>query len=77
VERHYYDVSTLGRTLLALEREYGMASADFYAAHCAGEALESIPGFNRHVWASFYRDFLRLSEGADLAAHSEQVLCLA
>jgi hypothetical protein len=76
VEKASYNAASLERVLLVLERHYGMSSAEFYAAHEAGESLEGIPEFDRHVWASFYRDVRRLRR-EEFAGDAEHLLALA
>jgi hypothetical protein len=76
VDRAYYDATDLDRVVTAFERRYHLPSAVFYERHASGARLEGIPGFHRHVWASFYRDVLRL-RGHDFAATAGRVLELA
>lgn len=75
MEKRYYDADSLERVLASLERDYGMSSAEFYAAHVAGEPLD-VSRFTRHVWASFYRDVRRL-RGDEFAEAAEQLLAPA
>ena len=59
MDRTYYDVDSLRSVLPLFEEYYGVSSEDFYAAHLADDGLpEGLTGFDRHVWASFYRDVL-------------------
>ena len=48
----------LEHALGTLEERYGMTSEAFYAAHVSDDAerLEDIARYDRHVWASFYRE---------------------
>jgi hypothetical protein len=73
VDKCYYDASSLDRTLVALERRYGMPSREFYELHVAGELSAEISNFDRHVWASFYRDLCRM-RGDDPCHVAEYVL---
>jgi len=76
VEKTYYSADSLASVLPKFEEHYGMTSEDFYAAHMADEGLpEGLTGFNRHVWASFYRDVLRFRDRS-FAEHAERVLAL-
>jgi hypothetical protein len=76
VEKAYYDAASLERVVLSFERRYGLPSAEFYERHVNDEPLEAIPGFHRHVWASFYRNVLRM-RGTDFAASAASLLELA
>lgn len=76
MEKRYYNAASLGQSLGAFEERFGVSSADFYAAYESGETLSDIPGFHRHVWASFYRDYRRLN-GEDFSALVEHELELA
>jgi hypothetical protein len=63
VEKYYYSAQSLDDAVRELEREYGVSSADVYAAYMAGECPEGMSRFTQHVWASFYEDILRLTDG--------------
>ena len=77
MNRTYYDAESLARGLATFEGRYGMSSEEFYAAHVTDSAsVVQIPGFHRHIWASFYRDVRRLS-GEDFIESVEQTLELA
>jgi hypothetical protein len=76
MERNVYSATSLERVLALLEERYEMSTADFYDAHVAGETLEHIPWFHRHVWASFYRDVRRM-RGDEFAERAEGTLTLA
>lgn len=77
MERRYYDGDSLSRALVSFEERYGLNSDAFYEAYVQdGEAIAHVPGFQRHVWASFYRDARRLT-GEDFAESVERVLELA
>jgi hypothetical protein len=57
LRRTTYNTASLEHTLGVLEERYGMSSDEFYEAHVGeGERVEGIPRFDRHVWASFYRE---------------------
>jgi hypothetical protein len=61
MEKRYYNASTLARVLLDLERHYGLSSAEFYERYVAGEDDLNMPGFTKHIWASFFREYERMS----------------
>jgi hypothetical protein len=73
MEKHYYNAASLERVLLWFERRYELASDEFFAMHRDDAPLENVPAFHRHAWASFYRDFRRLS-GDPFAEHAERLL---
>jgi hypothetical protein len=76
MEKNYYNAASLERVLLFFERRYGLSSDEFFEKHLADEPpVERVPGFHRHAWASFYRDFRRLS-GRSFAEHAEGVLAV-
>jgi hypothetical protein len=74
MERNHYDAESLERVLARFEERYALTSRDFYAALVDGEELPPMPGFHRHVWASFYRDVERLRAG--FARRAEDLLAL-
>lgn len=78
MEKRYYTADSLHRSLDAFEERFGMSSEDFYAAYTAYniERMEGISAFYRHSWASFYRDWQRLS-GDDFAASVKRELEIA
>jgi hypothetical protein len=77
MEKLLHDSGDVAEMLVLFERSFGMSSDDFYASHVADEPLD-IPRFERHVWASFYREFLRVdSAEGSLVARAEQSLALA
>jgi hypothetical protein len=77
MEKSYYDADSLATILRLLEERYGVSSEDFYAAHLADAGLpEGLTGFNRHAWASFYREAQQLS-GRSFSEHAERVLAPA
>ena len=65
MKKSYYDAASLERVLVAFETRYSMLSADFYEHHLADDLPETVTGFHRHVWASFYRDAERLRGESD------------
>lgn len=75
VEKRYYTADSLRTMLDSFERRYEFESSLFYEAHYAEDeaAVGHIPRFLRHSWASFYRDWQRLS-GDDFAASVEHEL---
>jgi hypothetical protein len=57
----YYDLDSLSRALGKFEERYGLSSEEFVDAHRVdGDAVRIIPGFQRHLWASFYLDIERM-----------------
>lgn len=74
MKKSYYDSDSLEAILRWFEERHGVSSDDFYEAHLADKDLpEGLTGFNRHAWASFYRDAKRLS-GRSFAERAERVL---
>jgi hypothetical protein len=77
MQKRYYNAASLERSLGAFERLYGMSSDEFYKAHSApgddSPLLKDVPRFERHVWASFYRELRRLN-GEDFAERVEREL---
>ena len=57
--RRVYTAESLTDALHEFERHYGLSSHDFCEQHVADAGM-SIPRFERHVWASFYADVIRL-----------------
>jgi hypothetical protein len=76
MEKRYYNRESLERSLSSLERKFGMSSRDFYERVSSGDRVEGMPNFTRSVWASFYRDFCRLS-GDEFAVTVDKTLELA
>jgi hypothetical protein len=77
MRRSTYNTASLEHTLGALEERYGMSSDEFYDAHVGeGERVKEIPRFDRHVWASFYRE-ARNGNGRSRSAHTPRTLELA
>ncbi len=58
--RRYYDATSLERVLTNFETRYGLSSTGFYEMHVSDTVPEDVTGRHRHVWASFYRDVMRL-----------------
>jgi hypothetical protein len=73
VEKNYYNAASIERVLVAFERRYGLTSEEFFAKHLDDAPLVDMPGFHRHAWASFYRDFRRLS-GGPFTENAERLL---
>lgn len=70
----YYDLNSLSKALELLEERYGISSEEFYESHKAdGQAVAEIPGFHRHLWASFYQDVRRMN-GSEFVASVERTL---
>jgi hypothetical protein len=78
IERRYYDEASLRGSLDAFEERFGMDSRTFFAAYAANddEQMAAISRWRRHSWASYYREWCRLS-GEDLTAHVRRELELA
>jgi hypothetical protein len=66
MDKQYYNAESLDGAIQEFEREYCVASGDVYTAYMAGEAIEGIPHFTQHAWASFYEDVLRLTDGVGI-----------
>jgi hypothetical protein len=64
VEKRQYSAESLDRAMREFESEYGMTTDDLYTRYSAGEPIEGVPYFTQHVWASFYDDIMRLTDGA-------------
>jgi hypothetical protein len=60
MDRRVYSAESLRRGLREFETHFGLSTEDFYERHRAGDELP-VPRFERHVWASFYEDVLRLT----------------
>jgi hypothetical protein len=58
MKRTTYNIASLEHALGTLEERYGMTSDAFYVAHVSADnkRLAEIARFDRHVWASFYRE---------------------
>jgi hypothetical protein len=67
MDRMYYSAESLDRAIREFEGEYGLTSEELHARYIAGESVEGVPRFEQHVWASFYEDILRLTNGAGVA----------
>ena len=64
VDRNYYTVGSLERTLSVYEAHFGLDSSVFYDAHQADdERVARIPRRHRQHWASFYREWEELRGG--------------
>jgi hypothetical protein len=75
MKKTYYDASSLEDVLRLLEERHGLSSEDFLALVDADEPTPEIPGFTRHVWASFYREALTLRH-SDFAGRAARVLAV-
>ncbi|MBA3807934.1 MAG: hypothetical protein H0X28_06025 [Solirubrobacterales bacterium] len=64
MDKMYYNAESLDRAVREFESEYGLASEELHARYIAGESIEGVPRFEQHLWASFYEDVLRLTDGA-------------
>jgi hypothetical protein len=78
LEKQFHSAADVERMLLWFERLYGISSEDFYERHVAGGGdLDEMTGFHRHVWASMYRDGVRLGcLDSGFAARAERALAL-
>ena len=73
----HYDLDSLTRALDMFEERYDLSSDKFFEAHRAdGPLVDSVPGFHRHLWASFYLDVqrLRASSPTEFVAGVERAL---
>lgn len=63
MKKTYYNVDRLRQTLVELEERHEKSSGDFYDAYVDYDEsrMEGVSGFHRHAWASFYRDWRRMS----------------
>lgn len=60
MEKKYYSADSIERSLLHLERRFGLSSNDFYETIVRGDRIDGMPGFTRSLWVSLYREFCRL-----------------
>lgn len=74
MEKRYYSAKSLERSLELLERRYDMPSNKFYALASTAGKVEGVPSFARSVWASLYRDFIKLRGSDDFAESVERAL---
>lgn len=56
MERAYYNVESLARIVSWYEQRYGVSTAELLKRHRAGDGVESLSSFERHVWLSFARE---------------------
>jgi len=74
MRKSYYDADSIDCLLRWFEDEYGMSSDAFYDAHLANGALPgALSRFERHTWASFYREAKRMN-GRSFAERAERAL---
>ncbi len=64
MDKRQYSAWSLDRAIREFENEYGLPSAELHARYIGGEHVDGVPRFEQHVWASFYEDILRLTDGA-------------
>jgi hypothetical protein len=64
MDKRYYSAESLDNVIQEFEREYGVTTEDMYALYGAEERIKGVPRFTQHVWASFYDDVLRMTDGA-------------
>jgi len=67
MEKYVYSAQSLDSAMREYEREYCVSSEKVYAAYHAGECIEGVSRFTQSVWASFYEEVLRLTDGEGLA----------
>lgn len=75
IERQYYNTTTLEKTLAVYEAHFGLSSDAFYEAYREGETMGGLSSYQAHMWASFYREYHRLT--GDMARRIERELELA
>lgn len=66
MEKYYYSAQSLSDAIRELEHEYCCPSADVYAAYMAGECPKNMARSTQAIWASFYEEILRLTDGRGL-----------
>jgi hypothetical protein len=70
-----YNATSLANALLVLQRHFALSSPDFYRAYRADSAdIGHIPSMARHQWASYYAEWLELTNASDDAAPEEDAL---
>jgi hypothetical protein len=72
MDKRQYSAESLDRAIREFENEYDLSSEELHARYIAGDQVEGVPRFEQHVWASFYEDVLRLTDGAGVE-HREVV----
>lgn len=66
-----YDLDSLSRALGTFEQRYGLSSEDFFRGHRHdGISVREIPGFDRHLWASFYLDVQRMTGSGTMSSEA-------
>lgn len=58
LDRQYYTMEDLERRVAEYEDEYGLPSDALLGLHRNDLAPLDLPGFERHVWLSYYRELL-------------------
>lgn len=58
-----YTLEDLERRVAEYEDEYGLPSDTLLAMHENDRAPIDLPGFDRHVWLSYYREILESRNG--------------
>ncbi|MGD0453134.1 MAG: hypothetical protein ABSB69_06015 [Solirubrobacteraceae bacterium] len=66
MDKRYYNAESLARAIREFENEYDISSEELHARYTAGDEVDGVPRFEQHVWASFYEDVLRLTNGAGI-----------
>jgi len=63
MDRYSYTAESLARAIREFEGEYCISSEDLHARYTAGQPVDGVPRFQQHVWASFYENVMRLTDG--------------
>jgi hypothetical protein len=77
VETRYLTVPDVERSLLVLERHYGLSTTEFYERYYSDRndpRLSAIPQRHRSLWASLRRTHERMTGGGGLADRLEHEL---
>jgi hypothetical protein len=82
-KRNTYSRDSLVRLLERLEQAYDMGSGEFFLRHRTDRVPSSVSGYDRHVWAVTYADWLRMSRSQasesvdEFSSHGVQTLALS
>ena len=75
VQTGTYDANSLANALVVFQRHYRLDSAEFLRAYRTGAGdLRHIPGLAQHQWASYYAEWLELTDAPDGSAPEEDPL---
>lgn len=71
IERRYYGLYELEGWLAEYEHKYGLTSEEFYRLHLfdSVELLARVRRFDRHVWASYYREAKEIARRRERYGH--------